>query len=76
MIPSNGKNVKGIKAVTEIETASVTHQHTIQMATAITLSASALSNTKGRLKKTRNKIGPRINPTFFIKAVFLYNILK
>ena len=49
MIPNKGKIAKGISAVTEIETASVIHQATIQMATANTSSASALMISKGRL---------------------------
>jgi len=68
MMPSKGKKVRGINAVTEIETVSVTHQQTIQIATAITLSASSLSNSKGRLKNSRKRIGPNSRPIFFIKA--------
>jgi hypothetical protein len=58
--------VKGIKAVTDIETVSVTHQTTIQTATAITLSAWGLSSSIGKLYNRRNSSGPKMKPILLI----------
>ena len=61
--PSNGNKINGIKAVTAIGTASVTHQVIIHMATAITLSASGETYLCGIVSsETTNSKGPKINP--------------
>ena len=64
MILSSGNKIKGSKAVTEMDTASVIHQVTIHSATPITASPLAETNSKGKEIKTRNNKGPRIRPIF------------
>jgi len=73
IIPSNGNSVKGINAVTEIETASVIHQMIIHAATAMTVSAFSLMMKPDMARMIRQTIGPAISPIFF--AVEWFSIL-
>ena len=69
---SNGNKISGNKAVTAIWTASVIHQRTIQIATAITASPVSETKWKGRLRTTKNSSGAMSKPIFLESAMNLY----
>ena len=65
-----GKSTRGNRAVTEMETASVIHQTTIQRAEAITaLACSFQGRMSGRLISKRKRAGPRNRPIFLLHGM-------
>ena len=66
---NNGNKIRGNKAVTAICTASVIHQITIQIATAITASPVSETKWKGRFKTIKNSMGAKSKPIFFENAI-------
>ena len=64
MMPSRGNKMSGIKAVTAMGTAFVTHHVIIQAPAAITLLAPGEIRVSGSaIQSMTNKRGPRTNPT-------------
>ena len=68
---NNGNNIRGNKAVTAICTASVIHQITIQIATAITASPVSETKWKGRFRTIKNSMGAKSKPIFLENAMNL-----
>ena len=66
-----GKSNRGNSAVTEIETASVTHHITIHSATAMTASALSEINTLGKKMIIKNSIGPVKRPILLLKFMLV-----
>ncbi len=62
IISNKGKSNKGSRAVTEIDTASLSHQITIHKATAMTASPSLLIRGVGNKSTIKNNIGPKKSP--------------
>ena len=66
---NNGNKIRGNNAVTAICTASVIHQITIQIATAITTSPVSETKWNGRFRTTKNNMGAKSKPIFFENAI-------
>jgi hypothetical protein len=66
-----GNNNSGNSAVTEIETASVTHQITIQSATATTASAFSEMSALGKQINIKNMIGPENKPILLLRFMLV-----
>src|SRR5690606_7581211 len=70
MTLNKGNNKRGNKDVTEMETASVIHQHTIHEPIAITVSAFSDNISKGKNCMIKNTSGPKKRPIFFEAGCF------
>jgi len=68
---NNGNKIRGNNAVTAIWTASVIHQITIQIATAITASPVSETRWKGRFRTIKNSMGANSKPIFLESAMNL-----
>ena len=77
MIFRRGNKIRGSKAATEMDTASVIHHTTIQTATAITASPFSETRVFGRFRRIKKKMGPNNNPNFLLKSIWeVYGVLN